>query len=111
MTDNIFDIKDEDFQEKVTEKSKEKLVVADFWADWCMPCKMLAPNLEEVISEYSEKVDLAKVNVDEASESAERFSIMSIPSVKLFKNGEVIDEFNGAMPKESIKEWLEKNLE
>lgn len=111
--ENINDVNDNNFQEKVIEKSKDKPVIVDFWADWCMPCKMLAPALESVAGseDYKDKVELAKVNVDSAAESAEKYSVMSIPAVKLIKNGEIVDEFTGAMPESSIKEWLDKNLE
>ncbi len=107
----ITEVDDENFQEKVIEKSKETPVVADFWAQWCQACVMLSPILEKLAKEYNGKFILAKANVDTARKAAESYGVMSIPSVKLFKNGEVIDEFIGAIPELSVKKWLEKNLE
>ena len=106
----IAEVNDNDFQEKVIEKSKEIPVVVDFWATWCMPCLMLGPVLEKLAEEYKGKFILAKVNVDVARETAMKYGIMSIPSVKMFKNGEIVDEFIGALPEGRVKEWLEKNL-
>jgi len=104
------DVTDADFKEKVLEKSKEIPVVVDFWASWCMPCQILKPVLEKVSSDYGGKFELAKVNVDQARQSAAAYGIMGILSVKMFKNGEVVDEFTGALPEEKIREWLNKNL-
>ncbi len=106
----IAEVNDNDFQEKVIEKSKEIPVVVDFWATWCMPCLMLGPVLEKLAEEYKGKFILVKVNVDVARETAMKYGIMSIPSVKMFKNGEIVDEFIGALPEGRVKEWLEKNL-
>jgi len=104
------DVTDDDFEEKVLEQSKSKPVVVDFWASWCMPCNMLSPVLDKLAEEYKGKFILAKVNVDQARNSAAKYGIMSIPSVKLFKNGEVVDEFIGVIPEPMIREWLGKNL-
>jgi len=104
------EVSDENFQENVIEQSKKIPVVVDFWAAWCMPCLMLSPVLEKLAKEYNGKFVLAKANVDESRAVAQRYGIMSIPSVKLFKNGRVIDEFAGALPEPVIKQWLNKNL-
>jgi putative thioredoxin len=71
---------------------------------------MLSPILEKIAREYENKFILAKVNVDESKEKATQFGVMGIPSVKLFKNGDIVDEFTGVMPEESVKGWLDKNL-
>ena len=105
---NITDI---DFKEKIIENSKETPIVVDFWAQWCPPCLMLGPILEELEEESKGKFILAKINVDEASETSKQYGIMSIPNVKMFKQGKQIAEFVGALPKEQVKEWLNKNLE
>jgi len=102
---------DIDFKEKVIKKSKEIPVVIDFWANWCYPCQMLGPVLEELEKESKNKFILVKVNVDAAPKISEEYSIMSIPSVKMFKQGRQIAEFVGALPKEQVKEWINKNLE
>ena len=107
----VMNVTDIDFKEKVIEKSKETPIVVDFWAQWCQPCLMLGPILEELEEELKGKFILAKINVDEASETSKQYSIMSIPSVKMFKQGKQIAEFVGALPKEQVKEWLDKNLE
>jgi putative thioredoxin len=101
---------DGNFEKEVIEKSKNIPVVVDFWAEWCMPCRMLGPVLEKLAKDYNGKFILAKVNVDEAGEKSREYSIMSIPAVKLFKGGKVVDEFVGALPEEHIRGWLDNNL-
>ncbi len=104
------EVNDENFQEKVIEQSKKVPVVVDFWASWCSPCLMLGPILEKVAKDYEGKFVLAKVNVSESQMMAGKYEVRSIPNVKLFKNGEAVDEFVGALPEEAVKEWLDKNL-
>ncbi len=107
----VMNVTDLDFKEKVIEKSKETTIVVDFWAQWCQPCLMLGPILEELEEESKNKFILVKVNVEEAPETSKQYSIMSIPSVKMFREGKVVDEFIGVLPEELVKEWLDKNLE
>jgi len=104
------EVNDNSFNEMVIEQSKKVPVVVDFWATWCGPCLMLSPALEKFAEEYQGKFILAKVNVDEARTAAQKYGIMSIPNVKMFKGGEVADEFIGAIPESQVKEWLDKNL-
>jgi len=104
------EVNDENFQEKVIEQSKKIPVVVDFWASWCTPCLMLSPILEKLAKEYNGKFILAKLNVDENRITSQKYGIMSIPSVKLFKNGKVVDEFVGALPELSVREWLNKSI-
>jgi len=104
------DVNDTSFERDVIEKSKEVPVVIDFWAPWCAPCLMLGPVLEKFAEEYKGKFVLAKINVDENPQVSQGYNIMSIPSVKMFKGGVVVDEFVGALPELSIKQWLDKNL-
>ena len=103
-------VNDENFNEKVIEQSKHVSMVVDFWAPWCMPCSILAPILEKLSKEYNGKFILAKSNVDETRTFAQKYMVMSIPNVKLFKNGEVVDEFIGALPEPAVRQWLEKNI-
>lgn len=109
--EQIINVTDRDFEEKVIEKSKEIPVVVDFWAEWCAPCHMLSPTLEKFAEEYDEKFVLVKVNVDNAKVKAQEYKIMSIPTVKMFKDGEIADEFIGAVPESNVRQWLDKNLE
>ncbi len=104
------EVNDSNFQEKVIERSKKIPVVVDFWSNWCMPCLMLGPILEKLAKEYNGKFILAKANVDEARATAQIYGVISIPNVKMFKYGKVINEFVGALPEEVLKKWLNKNI-
>ena len=88
----------------------EKLVIVDFWATWCGPCRMLSPLLDAVEAEMEDKVEVVKVNVDDADEIAMRFRIMSIPTLLFFKNGEMVDRSVGAMPKSALVDKINANL-
>ena len=89
---------------------EEKLVIVDFWATWCGPCRMLSPLLDEVEAEMDDKVEVVKVNVDDADEIAMRFRIMSIPTLLFFKNGQMVDRSVGAMPKSALVDKINANL-
>jgi putative thioredoxin len=99
-----------DFQKDVIEKSFDKPVLVDFRAEWCAPCKMIGPILEKLADENKENWKLAKVDTDNNQEIAMTYGVRGIPNVKLFKNGEVINEFIGALPEPAIKEWLKKSI-
>lgn len=86
-------------------------VLVDFWAEWCGPCRMIGPVIEEISNELSGKLKVGKVNVDETQELAARFDIMSIPTLLIFKNGEAVEQMVGAMPKHNILERLEPYLQ
>jgi len=104
------DVNDNNFNEEVIEKSKEVPVLVDFWAEWCSPCLILKPMLEEISEEYKDKIIVAKANVDKNQLNAEKYGVRGIPAVKLFKDGNVIDEFVGAIPEQAIKDFIDKNL-
>ena len=101
------DVTTDTWDSEVLERSRELPVVVDFWADWCSPCKVLAPVLEEAVAEREGHVALAKVDVDANPELAARFGIRGIPAVKAFKNGSVIREFVGAQSPASIRAFLD----
>ena len=87
-----------------------KLVIVDFWATWCGPCRMLSPILDEVEEEMADQITVVKVHVDDADEVAARYRIMSIPTLLFFKNGELVDKTVGAMPKPALVEKIKANL-
>jgi len=104
------EVNDADFEKEVIKKSEKTPVIVDFWASWCGPCRILTPILEKVVKEFKGKIILAKMNVEDNPEKPEEYDIRSIPNVKLFKNGEVADEFVGAIPESHVREWIKKNL-
>lgn len=85
-------------------------VLVDFWAEWCGPCKRIAPVVEEIAKEYSGKFKVGKLNVDESPNVASKFGIMSIPTLIIFKNGKAVDQVAGFLSKTQLKEKLEENL-
>lgn len=90
--------------------NSNKPVLVDFWAEWCGPCRMLLPIMEELNNEMSDKVDIYKCNVDDCGDIASSFNIKSIPTLILFKNSDIIDISNGASSKASVKQWIESNI-
>lgn len=107
---NEIEVNEDNFEEEVKETSKETPVVVDFWAEWCTPCKKLGPNLEELAAEFEGKFILAKLDIEHNRALAQKYGIMSIPAVKMFKEGEVKAQFVGAQPQSEIRQWLEDNL-
>ena len=87
-----------------------RLVIVDFWATWCGPCRMLSPLLDEVEEEMSDKIVVVKVNVDDADEVAAQFRIMNIPTLLFFKGGQIVDKTVGAMPKTALVQRINANL-
>lgn len=91
-------------------ETKDGVTLVDFWAPWCGPCRMIAPVLEEVDQEMGDKVKIVKVNVDENPETASKFGVMSIPTLLVFKNGELVDKTIGYQPKEALVQLLGKHV-
>jgi len=97
-------VSDANFETEVL-KSAEPVVV-DFWAEWCGPCKMIAPALEEIQTALGSKVKIVKLNVDENPNTAQKYGIMSIPTLMLFKNGELASRQVGAAPRQKLEQWI-----
>lgn len=88
----------------------EQPVLVDFWATWCGPCRMIAPILDELAEEYGDRAKICKVNVDDEPTLAQRYKIMSIPAVFLFRGGEIVEKMIGARPKQAFADAIEENL-
>ncbi|MGC6472621.1 MAG: thioredoxin [Parvibaculales bacterium] len=106
----IIDTSTATFLPDVIEASRERLVLVDFWAPWCGPCKQLTPVLEKLVTDAGGAVKLAKMNIDEHPQVAQQLQVQSIPAVFAFKNGQPVDGFMGALPESELKKFLEKNL-
>ena len=102
----IFDVDEQNFEELVIQGSLERVIVVDFWAPWCGPCKTLGPILEDVVAALGPGVALAKINVDENQQLATAFRVQGIPAVKIVKDGQLAQEFTGALPREQIEAIL-----
>ena len=106
--ENVIHIGSEEAFDKLI--TGELPVLVDFWATWCGPCRMIAPIVEEIANQYADKVVVAKVDVDEMGELAQRYRIMNIPTLLLFQKGEVVDKAIGARPKAALEQMLNKVL-
>ena len=105
---DVLHVTDDNFEQEILKSDIPAMV--DFWADWCGPCKMVGPIVEELAKEYKGKIKIAKMNVDQNQKTPARFGIRSIPTLIFFKNGEVVNVIIGAQPKEILKSALEKLL-
>lgn len=107
----MVEISDDNFEKEVIESSKEKPVLVDFWASWCPPCQILGPILEKIEKKYKDKIKIAKLNIEENKQKSAEYNISSIPAVKLFKQGKVIDEFVGLRSEQDLKAWMDNALQ
>jgi putative thioredoxin len=108
MSDHDLDVGVADFQQHVLDDSMHRPVVVDFWAPWCGPCKSLKPLLEKLAAEYGGKFRLAKVNADDNQALSQQYGVRGIPAVKAFVNGEMVDEFSGALPEAEVRAFLDR---
>ncbi len=110
MAENIASVTDNSFQAEVIDASNSQPVMVDFWADWCRPCHMLAPTVAEIANEYNGRLKVVKMNVDENVNAAGKFNIRGIPTLLIFKGGQVADQIVGAVPKEQIAKVVDRHL-
>ena len=108
MGENVIEFTDQNFESEVLQSDKP--VVVDFWAEWCGPCKAIAPVIDELSEEYLDKVKFGKVNVDFNQQTAMKYGIRSIPSLLFFNNGSVVNQIIGSVPKDNIEKILKETL-
>jgi thioredoxin 1 len=108
MSDNLLHVSDDEFETQVL--NSEVPVLVDFWAPWCGPCRFVGPIIEDLSKEYDGQMLFAKLNTDENPETPGRYGIMSIPSLLLFKDGELVGRTVGMRPKPALKQWIDGAL-
>ena len=108
MSDKIVHTTDASFETDVI--NAEKPVLIDFWAEWCSPCKFIAPLLDEAADEYADRLSIVKLDIEHNPVIAQRYRVQSIPTLMIFKDGQPVAMMAGAQPKSSIKQWIERNI-
>ena len=98
-------VKDAEFENEVL--NADKPVVVDFWAEWCGPCKQLSPVVDELADEMKDSIKVVKINIDEAPEAPTKYGVRGVPTLMIFKDGQVVDTRVGGMPKSQLQEWIE----
>lgn len=106
--EKIINLTKENFNQEVL--NSDKLVLVDFWAQWCGPCRMVSPIIDELSEDYDEKIKVGKINVDEQGELSAQYRVMSIPTIMLFKGGQIVDKVVGARSKDEFSRLIDKNL-
>jgi thioredoxin 1 len=107
---NVAAVTDANFQTEVIEASRTQPVLVDFWAEWCGPCRILAPTVDQIAADNSGKLKVVKLNVDENISATGKFSIRGIPALLVFKDGQLVEQMVGALPKEQIEKVLQRHL-
>ncbi|MGC1616287.1 MAG: thioredoxin [Candidatus Acidiferrum sp.] len=110
QTEKIPAVTDGNFEAEVLTASNSQPVMVEFWAEWCRPCHMLAPTVAEIAHDYAGKLKVMKLNVDEAMNSAGRYNIRGIPTLLVFKNGQVVEQIVGAVPKDQITKAIDRHV-
>ncbi len=110
MADNVSSVTDNSFQAEVIDASQTQPVMVDFWAEWCRPCHMLAPTVAEIATDYAGRLKVVKVNVDENVNTAGKFNIRGIPTLLIFKGGQVAEQIVGAVPKDQISKAVDQHV-
>jgi len=108
MSDNIIKLTDAEFEQSVLKASQPTLV--DFWAEWCAPCRQLTPVVEQMADTYKGKLQVAKMNIDEQPQTPTQYAVRAIPTLLLFKDGEVVDQIVGLVSKSKLEELVNKHL-
>ena len=110
---DIFDVHLHDFQEKVLDASRQRPILLDLWADWCPPCVVIAPILQQVVKEFAGRIALAKIEVDEGDNMkiAGRYKVRGFPTIILFQNGEEQGRFSGARPRHAVEQFIEEHAD
>ena len=108
MSEHVSEVTDANFEQEILESPLPALV--DFWAAWCGPCRIIAPIVEEIAEEYKDRARVANMNVDDNASTPARYGVRGIPALLLFKNGELVDQIIGAVPKAQVVSLLEKAL-
>lgn len=108
MSDKIIHVTDSSFEEEVLKS--EKPVILDYWAEWCGPCRMIAPLLDEIADEYSDKITVAKINIDENQETPQKYAVRGIPTLMIFKEGNVAGTKVGAVSKSQLSAFIDSTL-
>jgi len=107
----IVHLNEKEFEEKAKEnKNKNETCLVDFYADWCPPCKMLAPVLEAVSEKYKDKINFYKINIDENNSIALKYEIMYVPTLIIFKNGEILEKTSGFMNEQQLSDFIDKSI-
>jgi thioredoxin 1 len=110
MSENTKPVTDKSFAKDVVEASRQRPVLVDFWAEWCGPCKMIGPALEEIAGELAGKLTVAKVNIDDNPMTPGQYAVRGIPTLILFKDGKPVATQVGALPKSALKNWVSSNI-